>query len=59
MSKAANGGVDGNAEPLTASQYPFLHELGIEEDNPGCFCGGKFFGSGDLLTSIVAALGSD
>jgi len=36
---------------LLYSQYPFLKELGIEEENVGVFCG-KCFGSGDFYTSL-------
>lgn len=34
-----------STEALTFAQYPFLKDLGLEEDNLGCY-NGKWFGSG-------------
>jgi len=39
-----------SAEPLTFSDYPFLKELGLEEENPGVY-NGKWCGSGETFTS--------
>ena len=36
---------------LTFSQFSFLKELGLEEDNLGCY-NGKWFGSGKDLVSV-------
>jgi len=41
-------------EPLTYSQYPFLKELGIEEENLGCY-NGNWFGNGTFITSLNPA----
>eukprot|EP01112_Ceratiomyxa_fruticulosa_P012609 TRINITY_DN34_c0_g1_i2.p1 TRINITY_DN34_c0_g1~~TRINITY_DN34_c0_g1_i2.p1 ORF type:complete len:510 (-),score=123.20 TRINITY_DN34_c0_g1_i2:61-1590(-) len=41
---------------LTFSQYPFLKELGLEEENPGCY-NGKWGGKGELLTSYNPTTG--
>lgn len=38
------------AEELTYSQFPFLKELGIEEENAGVF-NGKWFGSGETYVT--------
>jgi aldehyde dehydrogenase family 7 protein A1 len=40
-----------SASGLSYSQYPFLAELGLKEENPGCF-DGEWFGSGESLTSV-------
>eukprot|EP00004_Rigifila_ramosa_P006641 TRINITY_DN1751_c0_g1_i1.p1 TRINITY_DN1751_c0_g1~~TRINITY_DN1751_c0_g1_i1.p1 ORF type:complete len:533 (+),score=131.45 TRINITY_DN1751_c0_g1_i1:62-1600(+) len=36
---------------LTVSRYPFLAELGIHENNPGCF-NGTWCGSGETIVSL-------
>eukprot|EP01114_Cavostelium_apophysatum_P023008 TRINITY_DN852_c0_g1_i1.p1 TRINITY_DN852_c0_g1~~TRINITY_DN852_c0_g1_i1.p1 ORF type:complete len:517 (-),score=145.41 TRINITY_DN852_c0_g1_i1:67-1617(-) len=36
---------------LNYNKYPFLKELGLEEDNLGVYCG-KWFGNGSTYTSI-------
>eukprot|EP01113_Clastostelium_recurvatum_P037398 TRINITY_DN545_c0_g1_i2.p1 TRINITY_DN545_c0_g1~~TRINITY_DN545_c0_g1_i2.p1 ORF type:complete len:524 (+),score=123.32 TRINITY_DN545_c0_g1_i2:44-1573(+) len=41
---------------LTFKQYPFLKELGLEEENPGCF-NGKWGGKGELLTAYNPTTG--
>eukprot|EP01117_Protostelium_nocturnum_P014614 TRINITY_DN557_c0_g1_i1.p1 TRINITY_DN557_c0_g1~~TRINITY_DN557_c0_g1_i1.p1 ORF type:complete len:514 (+),score=227.72 TRINITY_DN557_c0_g1_i1:121-1662(+) len=38
-------------EELTLNNYPFLKELGIEEENLGVY-NGKWFGSGDVFTTV-------
>lgn len=45
-----------NVGPLTFSEYPFLKELGLEEENPGVY-NGKWGGSGDYITSYSPATG--
>jgi hypothetical protein len=40
-----------STESLTFSQYPFLKELGLEEDNMGCY-NGKWFGSGKDIIAL-------
>ena len=42
--------------PLTYSQFPFLKELGLEEENPGCY-NGSWCGSGKLYTSMNPTTG--
>ena len=42
--------------PLTYSKYPFLKELGLEEENPGCY-NGTWCGSGALYTSLNPTTG--
>lgn len=44
------------ASDLTFSEYPFLAELGLQEENPGFF-NGTWGGSGSLLTSYSPATG--
>lgn len=44
---------------LTASKYPFLKELGIEEENMGVFDGKKWGGSGDTFTSMNPSTGEE
>jgi aldehyde dehydrogenase family 7 protein A1 len=39
---------------LSYSKYPFLKELGLKEDNPGCY-NGRWFGSGNVITSTNPA----
>lgn len=41
---------------LTYSEYPFLKELGLEEENLGVY-NGKWGGSGDFLTAISPTTG--
>lgn len=41
---------------LTYSEYPFLKELGLEEENQGVY-NGKWGGSGEFLTAISPATG--
>mgnify|MGYP007125564147 CR=1 FL=1 len=36
---------------LTFNAYPFLKELGLEEENAGVFCG-EWFGNGPVITSV-------
>jgi aldehyde dehydrogenase family 7 protein A1 len=36
---------------LTYSEYPFLKELGLEEENLGVY-NGKWCGSGDFITCV-------
>lgn len=45
------------SEGLTFSEYPFLAELGLKEVNDGCYAGGKWSGSGELLTSVSPTTG--
>ena len=42
--------------PLTYSKYPFLKELGLEEENPGCY-NGTWCGSGSVYTSLNPTTG--
>ena len=37
---------------LTFSQYPFLKELGLKEVNLGCYCDGRWSGSGGEVVSV-------
>lgn len=41
---------------LTFHKYPFLAELGLKEENAGCY-NGKWCGSGDVVTSINPSTG--
>lgn len=41
---------------LTFSEYPFLKELGLAEDNPGVY-NGQWGGSGDFVTSYNPTTG--
>lgn len=36
---------------LTFNQYPFLRELGLSEDNNGCYRNGEWVGSGPVVTA--------
>lgn len=36
---------------LTFNQYPFLKDLGLSEDNNGCYHSGKWVGNGKVVTS--------
>jgi aldehyde dehydrogenase family 7 protein A1 len=38
-------------QALTFNEYPFLKELGLEEENDGCY-NGKWGGKGKVLTSV-------
>eukprot|EP00227_Mantoniella_beaufortii_P003113 CAMPEP_0197612940 /NCGR_PEP_ID=MMETSP1326-20131121/58240_1 /TAXON_ID=1155430 /ORGANISM="Genus nov. species nov., Strain RCC2288" /LENGTH=62 /DNA_ID=CAMNT_0043181755 /DNA_START=117 /DNA_END=301 /DNA_ORIENTATION=+ len=40
------------AEALTFSDYPFLAELGLEEENPGVY-NGTWGGKGEVYTSYA------
>ena len=37
---------------LTYDQYPFLKELGLEKQNQGCYCAGKWEANGTLINSV-------
>ncbi len=41
---------------LSFDKYPFLRELGLEEDNLGVY-NGQWFGNGPVLTSVNPASG--
>lgn len=41
---------------LTFDEFPFLKELGLEKENPGCFFG-EWVGSGDVITSVNPTTG--
>jgi len=45
------------AEELTFSHFPFLAELGLTEENDGCFDGENWGGSGPVFTSYNPATG--
>ena len=42
---------------LTYNAYAFLKDLGIEEENFGCFDGKKWCGSGPILYSVNPSTG--
>lgn len=42
---------------MTCNEYPFLRELGITEENLGCYYGGKWTGSGPVYTSVNPTTG--
>lgn len=42
---------------LEFDQYPFLKELGLSQENLGCFSGSEFFANGEWITSINPATG--
>lgn len=42
-------------QELTFNKYPFLRELGLSEDNNGCYRNGEWVGSGQVFTSISPA----
>lgn len=44
-------------EEFTHSQYPFLKELGIGEENNGCYDGKDWSGNGETLISFNPANG--
>jgi aldehyde dehydrogenase family 7 protein A1 len=37
---------------LAFDKYPFLKELGLAPENPGCYYGGKWVGEGDFVNSV-------
>jgi len=37
---------------LTFSKYPFLAELGLSEENLGCYRRGEWVGDGAIATSV-------
>lgn len=37
-------------ETLTFELYPFLKELNLAPENPGCYYGGKWGGNGPVMT---------
>ena len=39
-------------QEFTHLQFPFLKDLGIGEDNDGCFDGKKWSGSGEVVVSL-------
>jgi hypothetical protein len=43
--------------PMTASKYPFLARLGIEEHNLGCWDGKEWRGNGNLHTALNPSTG--
>jgi aldehyde dehydrogenase family 7 member A1 len=42
-------------EKLTFNQFPFLAELGLAEDNLGCYRAGQWVGNGATVTAINPA----
>lgn len=42
---------------LTHHKYPFLKELGIGAENPGCYYGGIWTGSGPSYTAVNPTTG--
>ena len=44
---------------LSYDKYPFLKALGLEKENPGVYAGGKWFGSGQWITSENPGDGSN
>jgi hypothetical protein len=42
---------------LTYNKYDFLKELGIGENNFGCYHGGKWCGSGKTYTAVNPTTG--
>ncbi|KRX07720.1 Aldehyde/histidinol dehydrogenase [Pseudocohnilembus persalinus] len=42
---------------LAFNKYPFLKELGLKEDNLGCYYGGKWSGQGQTWTSVNPTTG--
>jgi aldehyde dehydrogenase family 7 member A1 len=43
------------ASELCFSDFPFLADLGLSEDNAGCFDGDNWTGSGEVFTSYNPA----
>jgi hypothetical protein len=39
-------------ESLNYSKFPFLKELGLEENNLGCYRKGEWVGNGSKYTSV-------
>jgi aldehyde dehydrogenase family 7 protein A1 len=39
-------------QEFTYSQYPFLKDLGLEEDNHGCYDGKKWSGNGETILAL-------
>lgn len=39
-------------QEYTYKDFPFLKDLGIEEENHGCYDGKKWSGSGDVTVSM-------
>jgi aldehyde dehydrogenase family 7 protein A1 len=37
---------------LSFDQHPFLKDLGLEKENPGCYRAGKWYGTGEKLTCL-------
>jgi hypothetical protein len=37
---------------FSVDKYSFLKDLGIQQDNYGCFLDGKWIGSGEWITSF-------
>eukprot|EP00123_Amoebidium_parasiticum_P000589 comp11434_c0_seq1/m.5846 comp11434_c0_seq1/g.5846 ORF comp11434_c0_seq1/g.5846 comp11434_c0_seq1/m.5846 type:complete len:541 (-) comp11434_c0_seq1:88-1710(-) len=56
LAYTARRGFSSATEPLTYKDYPFLKELGIEEENYGVFHG-KWGGRGPTVTSVNPATG--
>lgn len=44
-------------EAATADKYDFLKELGIANENKGCYYDGKWCGSGEVLQSMNPSKG--
>jgi aldehyde dehydrogenase family 7 protein A1 len=42
-------------QPLTFNKYPFLRELGLSEDNNGCYRNGEWVGNGEYVTAVSPA----
>lgn len=42
-------------ESLTFNQYPFLRELGLSEDNNGCYRDGQWVANGGYVTAVSPA----
>jgi aldehyde dehydrogenase family 7 protein A1 len=40
---------------LEFNQHPFLKDLGLSEDNNGCYHSGKWVGNGKVITSYNPA----
>lgn len=46
-----------NSSSLAFSKYPFLEELGLKEDNLGCWNGKEWIGNGETHTAMNPATG--
>jgi hypothetical protein len=44
-------------QEFTHSQFPFLKDLGIEEDNHGCYDGKKWSGTGETIIALNPTTG--